>query len=580
MENIQALRDKHEELTLEAENAALEHEVSLLKAASRSVAAAEIAETRASLVEQGTVIGANNGYLFDSPGFGFQQRNGLTGEFTHHSQLDDRMDGRNRPFWENETELAEIRGTCRVLVGVDEAAIGIAGNLTNYVVGTGFKYSVAPRDKDDATSVAASELTTEVIEEFQQRVRWRRIERELHDRSRRDGEHLLQIDDIGGGYADVFFREPDALVEPHDKRATTDMLGQFAVDWTFGVATDIGNPNRVHGYFFDNTGDQQDWDVVRPRNLVHGKRNVDRVIKRGLSDYYPVWQELSRSAKVLRNTGEGAALQAAIAWIKEHVSGTTRSQVQSLNSSSRDFQLNKPTLEGTNKPTNFQQYLPGTILHVPAGTQYKPGPMGAERDTNFVMVSDAIIRYAGLRWCMPAFMTNGSSDSKTFAGNLVAESPFVKCAESEQIWFVEEYSEVFWKILQIAIRTRRFRELGIQRIQDLMRLVSLNIKPPRVSSRNRKEELEANLLLYERRLVSGRSTTSLAEFDYDHEQELIAEEPEPVNIAQTDVATRPDIESGEQQQPVNDVGTGTTTESVLVRALRESFMRTRFLNYP
>jgi len=586
-ETVEDLRARHEQLTLEAQNAALEHEVELLRTARRAVQTAEISQTRAALMEGGTVLGSNTGFLFDSPGFGGRRgavQSTIGGDIVHQSMLDDRTEGRNRPFWETETELAEIRGTCRVLLGIDEAAIGVSSNLTNYVVGTGYNYTFAPRDDDTSQQIAASELCTEVFEEFSDRVKWRRIEREFHDRARRDGETILRIDSLGGGYADVRFEEPDALTEPLDKRGATELVRQFAVDWTYGVATDIGNPYRIHGYFFDRTGDQRDWDIVQPQYIVHGKRNVDRCIKRGLSDFYPVWQEFQRAAKVFRNTGEGAALQSAIAWIKEYVPGTTRSQVQSLNTAARSALIQTPTLDNGLRDTNYQRYMPGTILHVPAGTQYKPGPMGAERDTNFVMVADAIVRYAGLRWNMPAFMTTGGADSKTFAGTLVAESPFVKSAESEQVWFAEEYEEVVWKVLAVAIQTMRFRSLGIRSVDELKKLVTIQVKPPRVSTRNRKEELEGNLLLYERKLLSGRSVTTQAEFDYDHEQELIADEPEPISMQMGNPATRPDIMTGEQQNPVQDIGTGNTeqtTESARgMGLLREAIRQMNWATYP
>lgn len=565
--DLSQLKEEHEKLSLEAQNAALAHEIALLTTAGRSALALEVAcmQGAGGLLEVGQIIGSNTGYLDDHPGFGRPDAT-LDGNFHHRSMVDDRLQGRNRPFYENEDQLAEIRGTCRVLVGLDEAAIGILGNLTNYIVGTGFKYSLAAKDDEDATSIAAAELSQAVVDEFRQRVKWRRKEREFHDRTRRDGEALLQINAIGGGYSACRFREPDSLTQPHDSRAADEFTKQFSLDWSFGVATDWGNQENIHAYFFDNTGDQSDVDIVLARDMVHSKKNTDCCLKRGLSDFYPVWQELTRAAKILRNTGEGAALQAAIAWVKEHVPGVTSSQVQRLISGSSEARRSHVTPSGNLKTTEYTRYPAGTILNVPSGTQYKPGPMGSQRNSNFMLVSDSIIRYAGLRWNMPAFMTTGGNDSKTFAGNLVSESPFVKSIEAEQIWFVEEFEIIFWKILENAVGTEAFRRLGIDSMQKLRSLVSLNVKPPRVSTRNRKEETDINTVLYDKRLISGRTWASMEELDYDHEQELIKDEPEPVVVGGGQSGSgqiqRKDMQQGEQQNPVKAVGTGDNKESI------------------
>ena len=59
--------------------------------------------------------------------------------------LGDRTDGRNRPFWETESQLAIIRARSRWLATLDCTGVGILERLTNYVIGTGYQFTATKR---------------------------------------------------------------------------------------------------------------------------------------------------------------------------------------------------------------------------------------------------------------------------------------------------------------------------------------------------------------------------------------------------------------------------------------------------
>src|SRR5215469_15587648 len=61
------------------------------------------------------------------------------------STRSDRQDGRNRPMFATETELAAIRGTARLLANFNPNAVGILEHLTNYTIGEGFDYKCVDR---------------------------------------------------------------------------------------------------------------------------------------------------------------------------------------------------------------------------------------------------------------------------------------------------------------------------------------------------------------------------------------------------------------------------------------------------
>jgi len=468
------------------------------------------------LRESGEVIGDRLGFLDDDARFEYRSRI-FTG---HESRLSDREDGKNEPIYENEIDLAEIRGDGRLLGQENPAGIGAQVALRNYTFGTGFEYDFSPKDKKD--SALAEEVQT-WNDEFDERLKWRFYEKEFHERSIQDGEPFLELEPIGGGRVDCLFREPDAITEPNDWRGMDDFTGQISTNWRFGIQTSLGRPHRPLSYFVDLTGDQTDWHWVPAARMVHGKRNVPANCKRGVSDFHPVSSELRRADKVLRNVGEGATVQSAIAFIREHAPGTTGSQVLSLGSGKTEFELNRTTPGGTSRTHRYQRYLPGTILDVRAGQVYKPGPMGT--GAVFIDVGQAILRYVAVRWNMPEFIISSNAGNTNFASILVAETPFVKAIEAEQVWFIEFMAEAKWKMLAVAVMAGRFAQWGIQTLADLKTRIELEIKAPRVNIRNRLEETKIRDVLFQRGLVSKQTWSAKEELNYEHEQAMLKEDP-------------------------------------------------------
>ena len=455
-----------------------------------------------------------NGYLYDDP----RMRPSTGGTF-HVTQLRDRQRGRNYPVYECEDDLQAIRGDARLLANENEAGIGAKQTLYNFTIGTGLKYDVSLKKKvSPRGNVRLVNRVQDWIDEFIERTNWVLPEKEMHGRCIEDGEPFLELVPIGGGRCEPLFHEADAITEPHDKNMANDYIGAYSLDWLFGVGTPIGRPSKPEAYFVDLSGDQNDWDIVPEERMIHAKRNVVDNCKRGVSDYYPVASSLRRADKVLRNTGDGAALQSAIAWIREHPPGTTGSQVLSLGTGKTEYEYNRPTLEGNTRTHRQQVYLPGTILDVRNGQQYKPGPMGSG-STTFIDVSGAILRYVGLRWNIPEFMISGDTGNTNFASILVAESPFVKAMESEQIYFANVFREVMWKMLGVAARAGVFAGAGIYTRRQLQERLKLEVQVPRVSVRNRLEETKIRSILFEYGLLSGPTWATREELSYEHEQE-------------------------------------------------------------
>ncbi len=324
------------------------------------------------------------------------------------------------------------------------------------------------------------------MEEFQEENNWRRFEREAFLRSRRDGEVFLRLD-ANGGRLRVRFVEPEFVRKPDDPRFLSQYAGAYDLDWESGVAADLGDAERIHGYHVDWSGDGRDWEFLPAERLEHIRINVDWGVKRGLSDFYAAAAEIEQAAKSARNTAEGAAIQATIAYIKEAAVGAARSEIDPHRAMHTDWTSSVPTPDGARRSIRFEKFYPGRVITT-AGMKYHAGPLGSSNAPMFIEVIQMVLRRVGQRWSMPEYMVSGDASNANFASTLVAESPFVKSAEAKQMWYAEAFRNLFWKALRLTRPDRELARWDIAPAQ-LRRLVKLRLeKAPRVSVRNRAEE--------------------------------------------------------------------------------------------
>src|SRR6202008_1833776 len=109
----------------------------------------------------------------------------------------------------------------------------------------------------------------------------------------------------------------------------------------------------------------------------------------------------------------------------------------------------KPTTRGR-KRQDLESYPAGTVLRPSAGMQYKPGPAGSERNTNFLLVGQYVLRGIAVRWNMPEYLISSDASNANYASSLVAESPFVKAREADQQFYKRHFGSLLWKVGRLA----------------------------------------------------------------------------------------------------------------------------------
>jgi hypothetical protein len=431
-----------------------------------------------------------------------------------------RQDGANRPFIETDQDLQFMRAAARSVCTISPSAKCAMNNLLSYILGNGFEYTAATKRREDAEGF--KELTdacNAVIEEFLESSNfYLTVESETVRRVERDGEAFLALYRKRDGIAALRFIEPEYVVEPPNARSIEDAKGLEPGEWGFGVHTALGDVQTVYGYHVQWPGSVADFDYFSAGRMVHLKINADSTIKRGLSDYYAVFQYLLDSAKLIRNTVKGAAVLAAIAMIVESAPGTSAAAAESLRSGTSFTTYREATAAGDSKQRFVQEYKPGSILRTPNATQYKGSPLSNNTmGQACVEIEQACLRIIGSNWNMPEYMISGDASNANYSSTLAAESPFVKYCERMQAFFGFGFKEVFWRVLEIAIECGR---IPVGSLAELKRIVKIQAEPPIVASRNAKEETDRNKILHDDGILSSKTWS--AREGLDHEQERTA----------------------------------------------------------
>ena len=442
-------------------------------------------------------------FMTDSTGF--FNTNGL-GAFT---QIYDRSDGRFRPVYTNESDLKLIRAMSWLLVEKVPMAQAWVNRLLDYTIGTGFDWTIKSENKRLEKAVQL------YVRECLDNSKWSsELERESYVREIADGEFLSEFiyDD---GQCMMVAREPDELTEPAIKPELEDWLGiDYVPSWTFGVLTKKNVPERHIGYHFVRDAAGLDWDYVPADRVVFWKRNVRQRAKRGFSDFFKPHLYLLRADRVLTNTAEGAATQAAIAYIVEHSEGTQR---QADNIVKKFAPLTGKVDPMTGLPQRRRRMMPGTRLDVPAGQSYKAGLLGANNSDIYVDVLEAALRLAGSVHAFPEGMLTGSYENNNLASALVAEGPFMQGRQAEQVQRKERFREVIIKLIKLAANLGRFRAYGVNSWDDLRDILTVETIAARILQLDPLKHTQALALQRERGWVSDKTAINELGRDIDTE---------------------------------------------------------------
>jgi hypothetical protein len=389
-----------------------------------------------------------------------------------------------------EADLRAIRSECRALAVANEFAINAHENRISYLVGSGHTYRATPK-KGVAAAEGLHLAVQGVLDEFCRENAWRSRQEEIVRRRDRDGEAFLRLFLGPDGTTRVRFVEPGQIATP------TELASDPAA--TFGIATDAHDVETVIAYYVDG-------QPVAGDEIQHRKANVDANVKRGLPLFYPVRKNLRRAEKLLRNMSVLAEVQSAIALVRKH-RGPAHG-VQQFAAAAADASATNAT---TGRTTNFKRFAPGTILDVPATTEYD-FPAAALDAGSFVAILKAELRAIAARLVMPEFMLTSDASNANYASTLVAEGPAVRMFARLQARMIEEDLFVLWRVVDNAVRAGKLPAAAVEAIE-------IQAAAPSLAIRDELKEAHVHKIEHEQGILSKQTWSQRRGLDFDQEQE-------------------------------------------------------------
>lgn len=375
----------------------------------------------------------------------------------------------------NEEEWRQHVALARDLVTRNHLALGFRDHITGFVgpVQVAFvlrgqspgSTSHGPRDADGDGEPDVDplvKLCTQAWDEWCELAEWGQGEEDREEECRRrllvEGEATLRFfagDEGTNGLPHARHVEPELIRTP-DGHSTADRYG-------WGVVTADGDDERELGLWVCDPADPGAGREVPVTEYVRVKANVDRTVKRGLSDLFPVGEHLRKVLGLLDNMAHVSRLQAAIAWWEQYPTATL-DQVATQVRLGADYQRAKVPPTGTGASTDVTSYEPGTVVRTEGGREVRPGPV-ATGVGGFAQVEALVLRGVGFRWGCPSYFT-GDGDA-SFASVLVTGSPFVRVTEARQERVKAFACRVATRVLEFCERSGRLPPGAARRVRPV-----------------------------------------------------------------------------------------------------------------
>lgn len=378
--------------------------------------------------------------------------------------------GGDWPWITSESHLAAHRDFSR-LASPNPNIQGLLGGRRRYTIGTGATVRVKPRgDSPDAKDAAVKGQA--FLDAFNKANRMPFRLRSFYDRASIDGEGIWRLFPRDDGMTDVRSVYSEQLRCPP---------GEDPEVYEYGILTDPDDREAVLEFaVFPLTTGAAEEDRVCPEEVVFYGRNRQDAVKRSLPDWTLATGEIAELADDLANNmGQGSALQAAIAFIRQH-EGVPGESVRAFATADASYTKTDP-YTGASVPV--RKYPPGTVIDTNKNTAFLASPYNAGIDAHG-NVFQLLVNRVSARWNAPKWLATSNSDEVNFASSLTAESPFVISTLEDQEYVTEPVRVVNERALAVAAAAGRLP-------RNILDLVEVEVTFPSPVARDRQAESAA-----------------------------------------------------------------------------------------
>jgi hypothetical protein len=348
----------------------------------------------------------------------FQFPNAGMGGWVNPAQLavrDNYLSGEQLPIYLSWWQLKSIRDRARFVFATNEFAHGLVQCFQSFVVGSaGFKWRVASIDLKNPVPedlLKRCQASLDIFREYNNMVD---VENEIVYRLHVDGEVFIRKFPQANGMLVIRFIEPELV-----RGYATDIGSPKD---SFGIVCDEDDINTVLGYnVILKPRVSREPDFIPAEEIIHIKIGTNANAKRGLTTFYPVFQNLTNCEDILASTVTMAKARAKIAMIRK-VNNVAPDSMASLVDSQIDATLGGSNNMGATENIGLERFGYGSIITAPANIDYEfPG---ANVDAaGLIQVLQANLRSLATRFGISETLMSGDASNNNYSSALIAEAP-------------------------------------------------------------------------------------------------------------------------------------------------------------
>ncbi len=384
-------------------------------------------------------------------------------------------------------------------------------NSMNYIVGKGMTFTLV---RGDLAETVADQVN-DWWKLWSKYNKWACKQREIVERGCLDGEIFLRWAERKEILC-VRFLEPEDINDPE---ATT--------KWPLGIKYDPDDVEDVEAYAWSPGNEEagsvatvvKDW--LTPKDVQHLIWFGTKSMVRGIPPYIPILHRVKQYDGWLTDRLVLNKIRSRIALIRKHL-GAAPSQIKAFADATKDGDTKRSAKTG-DRMDRRRMFKAGTVLDTTGQTEY-------EFLSPNVQASD--VRYDGRNVLLAIATGTGQSEvmatsdasNANFASTWIAEAPPVKEYDGQQGFLVEEFEVVWHRVMiwgqehgKIPASPDRDDELGYSGYP-------VEIEPPMLVTRNRKEDTESNSKMFAAAALSRKTWMMRDGLDPEQEQANIEEE--------------------------------------------------------
>lgn len=397
-------------------------------------------------------------------------------------------------------------------------------NRAYYIADTGHTVTVKPKDEKSTDSEQVRRVE-KFLEQWFKETNWKVRQSEVSHRLDRHGEVFDIVHYGEDGIIRLNFAEPTDLEDDpnstyndpdpeNSKLPFVDMLGVRRTNDMLYRPTSY----YINDQWYPDLKFSSPMGIVpEPMSLTaraaiqHRKRNVLGNDPRGLTLYWPVREELVWGKKLLSNLVRMSSFQAAFGAIRTINAGMGADAV-------RSWLASQQTGNGSSGDHETFDMPAPSVVTTSSNVKYE-FPETGKGAQNHIEVLVNLLRACASGMKLPEFMLTANVSEGNFASTLVSEGPFHKGMRYEQSLMVNEDLAIIYQALRYAAQT------NVMDLSDAdIDAVVIDIKPPRVQTRNRKEDFEVNQTLWEAGELSGKEWLAAEGYERAAQQAQITQE--------------------------------------------------------